>query len=955
MKQKKVFIEQNNRRNSFYENIMNLFNLKSIMQNNLLYILNKNLKNDYLCTYDNKQMIRIDDRSKVPNEEDEGLMIPFHPLINIKESCSHLLIDDSVHLYLRNLTFHIFRKIITTQDGTITKSPYNMFDTDQLNDLLKPNKNTKYKFYNLFNIVSATSFSKNLISFEIDFTNSPQNVKVNFKYPLYDMLSTTQNNTIFGIHLETDEIKLFKQIYENYIINIINNLFQEPIKIPKQSNQYPKFYILATIKLMLEETYWKQYNIYFIFSFKDKIKRYKDMLSNLNQYKQYNEFTFLEYIYTKRAQEIDQEAYKNEIQIRQASEPNWLLLKGDKMVNGKQQPAVIKNNNIVQTIDKFGRLIEYDTKQYQNKIRKFTAEILAQEYKNNYQIWKNNQEWNDIFYWQNLVLDILRNNGGGLWYDTRIKKYCFRSKFNASPINVDSTELGDLLTRALKEKITAYLNRNHRTFFSDYAIEIVLVSKLKSLNKQKLNINEKADNAIKILLFEDAIFTIDDDAFNIHNDEFFKHNHTDLFFTRNRFVSNQYLEKRYEQNQSTLPNNIEQAFIEKFIYYLVREDQELSDYIMNWLAYYFQNLQRSKTALVLLGEQEVTKDIFWNIIIKEIFSKQYSTTIDDKECDTTLVSDIATDKLFFHIDDIVDADTKFDDQTLALIIKDLLIKPSVTTDTNEEIYIHGQMIITAKNTAPYLKKVLSKCTVIEVNDIDTILEKLEVEDEAELEDMIQNDLHNFTDKLLQYNVIIDKALKNIDTEARQTLKSNKSSNVNPEDIDNNIDTFIQAIKNKDIDYFAKVENIDDGTIYKHLKNAFNKDEGYFINQYLFDCYNSIYANQPFKKKTHFTGKLKEKDDMFKQEVKILKILNKDSNEEVLFQPCKTSQETGNKELCRIKDYVLARDIVISTGATILSSQENITKFTFENDEDIDNCINRTKEYRASKDREKKEI
>ena len=36
------------------------------------------------------------------------------------------------------------------------------------------------------------------------------------------------------------------------------------------------------------------------------------------------------------------------------------------------------------------------------------------------------------------------------------------------------------------------------------------------------------------------------------------------------------------------------------------------------------------------------------------------------------------------------------------------------------------MIITAKNPSPYIKRALSKCTIIKVNDMDTIIEKLGV-------------------------------------------------------------------------------------------------------------------------------------------------------------------------------------------------------------------------------------
>ena len=931
-----------------YIDVMKIFGLYSTKQNNLLYILHKNLNNNSFYTCDNKQIIRIDDISYMPSEYNKKPIIKFHPFNGLQESCSHLIIDDSIHLYLRNLTYDIFKKIITIKDGTSTNHTLN---SAQIATLETPTINTKYKLYNLFNILTSTSFSKNLISFEINFNSTLKDAKINFKYSLYEMLKSIKNNMIFGIHLEDHEIELFKQIYKNYIIIIINDLFKETVKIPEKSNQHSNFYILLRIRLMLEEIYWKKYNISFISLFKKKLPKYKKMLSNLNYYNQYDVFTNFDSIYTEEDRKFDQKAYQSEIQIRKESEPNWTLLKGDIVGKNKQLPVANKDEYIVHLINDFGQLIKYNYKQYQDKIIKFNTELLVQNYEDNYQQFKNNQKWQEIFNLQNMVLNILENNGGGLWYDTRISKYCFRSKLNADIAEVNSDKLGDLLTRALQKKITSYLN--HDNLQNDYAIEIILVSKLKGIDKHLLGTKEKADNTIKVLLFKDEIQTIDSDVFDVKNNEFFQNSTTDLFFTRNRFIANKHLLKRYPQNQAIIPYNREQTFIEKFIYYLVKENQELSDYIINWLAYYFQNLQKSKTALVLLGEKELTKDIFWNIIIKEIFSKQYCTTIDDKECDTTLVSDIAKDKLFFHIGDIDTADTDFDDETLALIIKYLLIRPSVTTDANEEIDIHGQILITAANPAPYLKKVLSKCTVVEVNNIDTIMEKVDVEDEGELEDKINIDLNNFVDLLSSYNVISENAECRIDTEARETLKGNKSSNVDKDEIEQNVDDFIQAIKDRDVKYFEKVEGTKDkkgNDIYEQLKYAFNK--GYFISQDLYLYYNAI-NELPFKTNKPLTDRLKVKDEMFKQEVKTLKISTENGEEKVLFQSYKTPKETGGKELYKIDDYIQAKDINIPDGATVTTSQSEskIKEFTFTSEDEEEKCIQRTKEY---KDKNKKE-
>jgi len=577
--------------------------------------------------------------------------------------------------------------------------------------------------------------------------------------------------------------------------------------------------------------------------------------------------------------------------------------------------------------------------------------MLVQERKDNYQILKNDKEWKDIFYLQNLVLDVLQTEGGSLWYDSRIKKYCFRSKLNGSIREVDSNELGDLLTRAFKEKIIHYNSYSPHNLLN-YAMEIVLVSKLKGINNQKLSVNEKSNDIIKILLFENEIKTVDDDAFNVKTDnEIFKEPNN-FFYTQNRFIPNKYLAKRYQQNRAAISHNTEQTFIEKFIYYLAKEEQELSDYIMNWLAYYFQNLQKSGIALVLLGDQYITQDIFWNLIVKEIFDKRYGITINDKECESSLIPEIAKDKLFFHIGDIDDVDSKFDDKTLAFIVKELLIRETATDNDNEEIPIYGQMLITAKDPAPYTKKILSKCTVVEVNDLNTIIEKLNIEDEIELESNILQDLDDFTDKLLNNYTNENTAKNRLDTEARELLKDNHSTNIDDNEVDKNIELFIQAIKDKNLEYFERVKELENGEIYAHLESAFDKDDGYFIGQDLSRYYNAIHKEQ-FKKNKILIDRLREKDDMFKQEVKTLKILDNKQNIQVLFQSYKTSKDVGNKELYKINDYTLANDITIPNGATVITSQENLKKYHFENVEDIDNCIERTKKYKENNSKKKK--
>ena len=654
-----------------------------------------------------------------------------------------------------------------------------------------------------------------------------------------------------------------------------------------------------------------------------------------------------------------------------------------------QEKPTTTSDETITFLNNFGNYITVNKEKYDKKLASFNLLELDE----NYQMMKNDQEWSELFYWQEMVLNILRTEGGGLWFDTRIGKYCFRSKIGGKITTETKDQISKLLTRALKEKIEEALN-NDKYIRSDYAIEIVLVDKLKGINKQKLNANEKASNVIKILLFENEIFTIDDDKFDLQSFSEFNKYPNDFYYTHNRFLPTKYLQKRFYEPSLHLVNNQinykslvtlnessylfekngsesnqvincdELSFIQQFIFYLVNEDYHLYHYVMNWLAVFFNSLQTSGTALVFLGDQEVTQNILWDKIIKEIFGLQYCTTLNDEECSSTSTFDIAKDKLFFHISDIENAGTQFDDITLYKIVKDFLTKKSVSkvNENNEleETPIHGQMIITAKKPFPYIKRAMSKCTIIKVNDMDTIIEKLNIPDETILEDKIQKDLDNFTDILRSFQTDNDFAEHAIDTKDRESTKNNKSPNIDKEAISNEIDTFIQAIKTRYLEYFERVKDIGNGEIYEHLVIAFRKDkdidEGYFIGRDLLDYYNALHE-QKFTNKKQLMDKLKEKDDMFKQEVKTLKILDKDQNKKVLFEAYKTSKEIKYRELYKIykheiKGYKMAIDIEIPYGATVTSSQENLRKFAYEDMEDRDDCIKRTEEYRA-KEQERK--
>lgn len=917
------------------------------------YIFSNYKKLDYL-KFDNHNMVLVDENQNFATKD----KIIFNPIDDNVFSCSFLTLEDGIHNKLSFLVNDLFEAVIGTKlniyRGNLSFHQYHK----EINNLPTIDKYIFYKWKNLYNIVNSNLISKNIISFSFEYSSDCQSAYVKFDYPLYNYLLQIKNNEVFGIKLSDSEIELLKKIYKIFIINILEGTFKLPIYVPKNSNKSPKFYIYIKFYMLFKELLAENYRL--------RTGCYRFFDNRIDKLNDCN-YTMKEPCNLKifeKIKKLDKEAYKNELKIREKSNANLFLLK-DNIMAKKQDPMTKEE------IDEKFKSVQINT--YNQKLASYLGRKDAETEIFNRERMQNDRNFKDILDMQRLALQIIQSDGGLLFFDNRDKKYYFRSDSENNIIPYDKKDILLILNRAMQKNLPKYHIYNQDSSF--HSIEVALVENLNDVPKEKLKNEITTSYTVKIMIFANQIPLIDGEVFDLSKNEEIFQSETDLLFKRNLFVPTEFLAKRKEYNKdndfresnhyrlNTFFNRYEEveskkdvliteSFIKKFIYQMVNEDTEKLDYIINWLAYYFQNLKKTGTVLVLLGDSEVTEKLFFNLIIKKIFGKKYCSTINDTEYKTSLLQDITKYKLFFNMADIKNAGTKFDDDTLALLVKDLLIQSSVeyTNDkgVEERVEIHGQLLITATNPAPYLKKSLSKCTVIETVNIDKIMESLDLEDETELEGKILKDLDIFSDLLNNYSVKDEIAKEKLITEEREKLKGITTSNVDKNAIGNSLDKFIEAIKNKDIEYFEKVKNIDNGTIYEHLKNAFEKDDGYFIGQDLLVYYNAI-NEQKFDNKKDLMDKLKVKDNMFLQEVKTLKILTSDKKEEVLFQAYKTSKETGNKELYKINDYVIAKDIEIPYGTVITTSQDNIKKY---HHSDLENAIKINKEYKDKKAQEK---
>lgn len=70
---------------------------------------------------------------------------------------------------------------------------------------------------------------------------------------------------------------------------------------------------------------------------------------------------------------------------------------------------------------------------------------------------------------------------------------------------------------------------------------------------------------------------------------------------------------------------------------------------MKWLGEYFTTLQGSQDILVLLGNKELSEEIFWRKIINPIFGHKYCITMTEEVLKNQSIEEILKHKIFFNI------------------------------------------------------------------------------------------------------------------------------------------------------------------------------------------------------------------------------------------------------------------------------------------------------------------
>ena len=396
----------------------------------------------------------------------------------------------------------------------------------------------------------------------------------------------------------------------------------------------------------------------------------------------------------------------------------------------------------------------------------------------------------------------------------------------------------------------------------------------------------------------------------------------DNLIFKNKFEYTEKLKLRITENNTSKvdSNNKIIDFLQKMV-----STQEKYKYIINWLAAFFQSLDKSKFALTLVGDDEISIDIFYNEIIKPIFGSKYCSTINTQNIKDQSIYKLIDEHIFYNIDNISYETYKENKQVFRnLLIKDNIEYQKTSKSPKESIYIHGNTLITIPTVEDsFIKEIKGRCSIVCMNSLETIKEDMNYEDPLSLYADINDDLMNFATYLASYKVDDELLNSPIKIEIKQ------ESNIRT--INEKIEEFIKAIKGADpkIEYFDPIKKNEE--LYKGL--SFSFDKNCFIGKDLLNYFTLIYGKNDYKNNTQFLADLKEKDEMFKQEITILKVINKEGIEEEVFKGISSFKEIKYDKLYKITDYTLPINIDISKGY-IIKNREGNARFKY-NHEDLE--------------------
>lgn len=274
---------------------------------------------------------------------------------------------------------------------------------------------------------------------------------------------------------------------------------------------------------------------------------------------------------------------------------------------------------------------------------------------------------------------------------------------------------------------------------------------------------------------------------------------------------------------------------------------------------------KSNYAFVLIGDENST-NILIDEIIKPLFASkdEYFSIIDDEGLEKKSDTKIIENKIFYHVKDLSEANLR--SKRVSNLIFDIVRPNKIIAENailNNERYVWGELFITSSKNNPYpvLEDIYSKCIVIKVKNLKTILKKMNM-DKISLIKNIQEALFDFLSLPTNFNFynIVENAYKLQQKEEYKNLRNMSNGIIYTNDLNQKIREFVIAIQNKNINFFNQLSK-ENKELYDELLHNFEEDM--IAQPLLSEYFNIINDDIVFEENSYFLDILKQEYEMFK--------------------------------------------------------------------------------------------
>ena len=240
-------------------------------------------------------------------------------------------------------------------------------------------------------------------------------------------------------------------------------------------------------------------------------------------------------------------------------------------------------------------------------------------------------------------------------------------------------------------------------------------------------------------------------------------------------------------------------------------------WVINWFAQFFQTLKKSQVSLVMRGTQGVGKGILWSEVITPLFGTEATIQVNDKALDTSFLGGIVEGRLFFNLDEIshdIAGNKKIKNFLKALVTNQSIITEKKHQNIEGETPLYGQVFITSNE--PY---------VIEVEPEDRRFTVLMTGGKLPESNFLGHGSYEALSNALKRELpLFANYLKGyaVDTEWANTALETKEKTALIHATNDKFTMFADAIKKKDLLFFADIEE-DSIITYNEIKTNFEKN------------------------------------------------------------------------------------------------------------------------------------